>query len=41
MGRSGEVKGDKIAYVSSASLDRTDPQTARFDEWQRAQPPAR
>jgi ketosteroid isomerase-like protein len=36
-----EVKGDKIAYVSSASLDRTDPQTARFDEWQRAQPPAR
>ena len=36
-----EVKGDKIAYTRTAIPDRSDPQTARFDEWQRAQPPAR
>jgi ketosteroid isomerase-like protein len=36
-----EMKGDKIAYVRGAILDRTDPQTARFIEWQRTQPPAR
>jgi ketosteroid isomerase-like protein/transposase len=36
-----EVKGDKIAYWRSGVLDRSDPQTARFDEWQRAQPPAK
>ena len=36
-----EVKGDKISYVRGGILDRRDLQTARFDEWQRAQPPAR
>ena len=36
-----EVKGEKIAYVRGAILDRSDPQTARFIEWQRSQPPAR
>jgi len=35
-----EVKGDKIAAGTSA-LQRTDPQTARFIEWQQSQPPAR
>ena len=36
-----EMKGDKIAYVHRGLSERTDPQTARFVEWQRAQPPAR
>jgi ketosteroid isomerase-like protein len=36
-----EVKGDKISYWRSGVLDRSDPQTARFDAWQRAQPPAK
>ena len=36
-----EMKGDKIAYIRGAIADRSDPQTARFDEWQRSQPPAR
>ena len=35
-----EVKGDKIAYATTVP-QRTDPQTARFLEWQRSQPPAR
>jgi hypothetical protein len=35
-----EVKGDKIAS-SRLLLERTDPQTARLVEWQRAQPPTR
>ena len=35
-----EVKGDKIAVVTLAG-QRTDPQTARFIEWFRSQPPAR
>ena len=35
-----EVKEDKIA-AGTAALQRTDPQTARFIEWQRSQPPAR
>ena len=35
-----EVKGDKIA-VAALVGQRTDPQTARFIEWSRAQPPAR
>ena len=36
-----EMKGDKISYARLGIPDRTDPQTARFAEWQRAQPPAR
>jgi hypothetical protein len=36
-----EVKGDKIAYLRGAIPDCSDPQTARFVERQRAQPPAR
>jgi hypothetical protein len=36
-----EVKGDKIAYTRGGILDRSDPQTARYEEWQRSQPPAR
>src|SRR5436190_13280405 len=35
-----ETKGDKIAVVTLAG-QRTDPQTARFIEWFRSQPPAR
>jgi hypothetical protein len=35
-----EVKGDKIAVATLAG-QRTDPQTARFIEWLRAQPPDR
>src|SRR6266478_1251735 len=35
-----EVKGDKIAVVTLVG-QRTDPQTARFIEWFRSQPPAR
>ena len=35
-----EVKGDKIAVVTLAG-QRTDPQTARFIEWSRSQPPSR
>ena len=33
-----EVKGDKIA-AGTGALQRTDPQTARFIEWQQSQPP--
>jgi len=36
-----EVKGDKISYLRGAIPDRSDSETARFEEWQRAQPPAR
>ena len=36
-----ETKGDKIAYLRGAIPDRSDSETARFAEWQRAQPPAR
>jgi limonene-1,2-epoxide hydrolase len=36
-----ETKDDKIAYARIGIADRSDPQTARFDEWVRAQPPAR
>jgi hypothetical protein len=36
-----EMKGDKIAYTRGGILDRSDPQTARFFEWLRTQPPAR
>src|SRR5260370_17367356 len=35
-----ETKGDKIAVVTLVG-QRTDPQTARFIEWFRSQPPAR
>jgi len=35
-----EVKGDKLAYATTV-LQRTDPQTARFFEWRRSQPPTR
>ena len=35
-----ETKGDKIAVATLAG-QRTDPQTARFIEWSRAQPPAK
>src|SRR6266566_3270288 len=35
-----EAKGDKIA-VAALVGQRTDPQTARFIEWSRAQPPAK
>jgi hypothetical protein len=33
-----EVKGDKIAALSTR-FQRTDPQTAKFIEWQQSQPP--
>jgi len=36
-----ETQGEKIAYLRAGILDRSDPQTARFEEWMRAQPPAR
>jgi ketosteroid isomerase-like protein len=36
-----EMKGDKIAYVHLVIPDRRDPETARFLEWVRTQPPAR
>ena len=36
-----ETKGDKISYAHGVQAERTDPQTARFVEWQRAQPPAK
>jgi ketosteroid isomerase-like protein len=36
-----EMKGDKIAYTRGGIPDRSDPQTARFVEWVRAQPSAR
>ena len=36
-----EMKGDKISSVHAAQAERTDPQTARFIEWLRAQPPAK
>ena len=36
-----EMKGDKIVYLRGGIPDRSDAQTARFDAWQRAQPPAR
>ena len=35
-----EMKGDKISSTRGAP-ERTDPQTARFLEWQRTQPPAK
>jgi hypothetical protein len=35
-----ETKGDKIAVVTLVG-QRTDPQTARFIEWSRSQPPAK
>ena len=36
-----EMKGDKISSAHAAQAERTDPQTARFLEWQKAQPPAK
>jgi hypothetical protein len=36
-----ETKDEKIAYARIGIADRSDPQTARFDEWLQAQPPAR
>jgi len=36
-----EIKGEKIAYMRGGITDRSDPQTARFAEWQRAQQQAR
>ena len=36
-----EYKGDKIASVRGPLWERTDPQTARFVEWQRAQQSSR
>ena len=36
-----ETQGEKIAYLRAGILDRSDPQTARYAEWQQAQPPAR
>jgi hypothetical protein len=36
-----ELKGAKIASMRGGILDRSDPQTARYAEWQQAQPPAR
>jgi hypothetical protein len=36
-----EMQGEKIAYVRGGIGDRSDPQTARFAEWVRTQPPAR
>ena len=36
-----EMKGDKISYVHDGIIERADPQTARFLEGQRAQPPTR
>jgi len=35
------MEGEKIAYVHGGMGDRSDPQTARFAEWVRTQPPAR
>ena len=35
-----EVKGDKFAYATAVN-QHTDPQTAKFLEWVRSQPPAR
>ena len=36
-----ELKGAKIASMRGGILDRSDPQTARYAEWQRAQQQAR
>ena len=36
-----EFKGDKISSVYTGIPERSDPQTARFLEWRRAQPPAK
>ena|SRR5215831_3754093 len=36
-----ETKGEKIAYERGGIPDRSDPETARFIEWQQTQPPAR
>ncbi len=36
-----ETQGEKIAYLRAGIPDRSDPQTARYAEWQQAQPPAR
>ena len=36
-----EAKGDKIAYARAGIVDRSDPETVRFVEWQQSQPPAR
>ena len=36
-----ETHGEKIAYLRAGILDRSDPQTARYTEWQQAQPPTR
>jgi len=35
-----EVQGGKISHARIGILDRSEPQNARFDEWQRSQPPA-
>ncbi len=35
-----EADGDKFSSVHTGILERADPQTARYLEWQRAQPPA-
>jgi hypothetical protein len=36
-----EIQGEKIVYMRGGIGDRSDPQTARFAEWVRTQPPAR
>jgi hypothetical protein len=36
-----ETKGNKIVYARTGIFDRSDPQTARFTEWQRTQQSAR
>jgi ketosteroid isomerase-like protein len=36
-----EMQGEKIVYMHGGIPDRSDPQTARFAEWMRTQPPAR
>ena len=36
-----ETQGEKIAYLRAGIFDRSDPQTARYAEWQRAQQQAR
>ena len=35
-----ETKGEKIVYERGGIPDRSDPETARFVEWQRMHPPA-
>jgi ketosteroid isomerase-like protein len=34
-----EMRGDKIAVIRCCLADRTDPQTARFLDWERTHPP--